>query len=1225
MSIFLILLCWAQGGQAEDSSSGTGGSNDGPIDYPEIYGSEWFNSTLPTYVTRPETGAPQPTKVQVRISRDIEIPAGQDSVINLHVAEIIVDFDQNLFVDDLLTREPIDVFTDQVVSKVDSQPKSSLYSKDLIQIVCGERVIRPVFALYGTSSSNGGGPDMNGTYVSGPVTSPFSSFLMSMTGSSIKEPSIPNRFTTLVLLKFGELVNDIDFSQCQLKFNNPNSPFLPTPQASTLQKRFVNIPHFIVNKQGTPLPPIQLTRGTDPVCVYSEFKHFFDTAMDVINKFQSRDLSFDDLGKISMVFQGLQSNVAYISCRNQLKALFTTKTGSMNVMTGTNCEYGHDDPSWATDPCCNQAVAQYQCCAPKIKAVPFTMVNTFNSATLNTCQSPDKVQALILSTMEQLRIQKLQASSNNIVQTGYTLYTDFFQTCNDQVYNQKCLTNSQCLSGSCSTQQGKCFIPWGNETSILLQCYLNQMKPELFFQIKSDLNLPFSNNVTEADVRLIKKGIEDKLSDFDCVGPSAYQLQANKQCTWGRGSNGYSEQVCIAADQSKCLSRKICNVKPFGDTTQEECDGIKNIYPNYCARCDQGFCYGVSRPSKCQVMSFPSISEENCEIVGGTFVSNEFNWGSQTECVFPMATTIEQCFIGDFCTVNDCQTFAYTSDTNEANCIGRNTFEPDATTFNWYDPKSICYVQYSGISNDYVNGLISSAQNDEFQINIGKNFQPGYLDTPEACADGFCDNYQVQTTDPTTCTNSGYCNRGCSKCISGNYDTKSQSGCVIQTNQTQCTTWSGSYESDTCVIQGSSATECASKDGRFATCNDYDQNQCGSDDLTSFMECKWSNYGNCENQNECTTNGECDDYEFQSKCEWDGICTEETNGVCLFDFEYDSNGYKSCPQQQTQWSRIGCINQNLQKTGCLEQSGVWKTRARSKEQCSAHGQMCFEKRNWMYSDKNATECIKCGGNKGDVYTWNSGIWSRGKMMSGKWSAVNYASENQYIKLVSNQRLQTAFTNSIAKIIGVQVLNSYRQSFLVPLLGIKQLSCLCNTKEDCFTDAAPVPQKQCRADPGVANDCSVTLPGSSADSSKVDIGLLPASQFANDGSTTVRSKLNKRITASSYSVIKFSGATVGQIIGDGKSFTFDKVVSSFIGCLDINQQIPQDTQYGVYDASIVLPSGKLSSPLKVEMTANGLQICGTFSQQGTYFPVLRVSADLFAKLEDPSSTSAKGIS
>eukprot|EP00835_Amoeboradix_gromovi_P001287 NODE_56_length_25944_cov_0.235287.p1 type:complete len:1283 gc:universal NODE_56_length_25944_cov_0.235287:12495-8647(-) len=1212
MFAILGLLCWTNILRQNvklnlwnnsDLHSATGGSSveSKQSQFPE---NEWYNGSLPdSYAERSEINGPVAVKVEVRISKNIDVSSGQGMLID--VAEIIIDFDQNLFIDDLINSQPIDIFT-EILGDGNMQPKSLMYSKNIVHLVCGEKTFFP--NTYDTLQNNDG-PNMDGIYVSGSVTSPFSSFFLAMNQNAIKEPSIPNRFTSLLVLKFNGEENVVDFSACKMRFNNPNSPF---NLIQNLQPRYVNLQHFVVNKDGTPITKdVDLVAGSQPLCSSTDFDRYYNLVLEVMEKFDSLELTQYDFSRISSIFRGLTFNVAYTSCVNFVGNLYTQKDEVLEVMTGASCQYNIGAPEYKSDPCCSQEASLTQCCAPKMRSVLFPVIGQIKEDLLSQCQYPEKVESLIISTLESLRQQKIQESSAD-PGAAFELYTAFFQSCSDKVYNQDCLTNSQCMSGYCSDQNRKCMVPWGQDSALLLQCYLKEMKPELFYQLKSDLKLPFSSSANENDLESIKRSIELKLSDFDCVGNTAWQSQGGKQCSWQKNQDGYYEQICIPANEEKCLAKKICNIKAYQETTEQQCNAIKEREPSFCARCDSGYCYNVGYPSKCQAWT---QSEPVCSSGGGYFQTYTYSWGNYSECTFPNAKTSDQCYSGKYCTSGNCNTFAYTSDTDPDICNERNQYrDPNNDTAPWFYwgqalNDSYCGVYYSLNVSNYNEAYLEYSIKDGFNLALGRNYQNGYLDSSDTCSSGFCDNRRIFTNNSTECEDSGYCSRGCSKCLSSNWDAQKQSACLINSNHTTCLSLSGDFQNGTCILHGSTTAACDINNGTFATCSSYSHDNCGKDDRTSFMSCEWNPWADCATDEECKESGECDDYEYQADCEWNNSCTFENDGVCVTEFDYQ-NGYRSCPQNSS-WSKLGCINKSTSRSDC---NGTWKTRAKSSIECAAHGQGCFEKKNWFYSHKNSTECSKCNSNLENLYKWYPGFWKFGQIMAGNWKDVEYASENKFIEVISQERLKSAVENSAYVIVGSKLLNDIKQSLLVPLLAIKQIACSCTTNSNCFSNITIVPQKSCRADPGLASQCDVTLPPYFNSSIKVSIGLLSAGQYSSSNYVRSRFRLSKRLPASNYAVVRLGGATVGQLVGDGKSFSFESPVDSFVGCLDINQQIVLDARYTVYDAVFVLPNNTLGPPLHSTMILNGLQICGTFQSAGTYFPILRLINDQTENLQ-----------
>eukprot|EP00834_Sanchytrium_tribonematis_P003117 NODE_112_length_18534_cov_1.163656.p1 type:complete len:1296 gc:universal NODE_112_length_18534_cov_1.163656:18410-14523(-) len=1227
-------------------NSGNTGSSNGPNYFQpspqDMYKDDWYNQTAPVISNRPTTNAPVSQHVEVRVSRGLSIGGGDSGGMTIDVAEIIIDFDQELFIDDFLNRVSIDLMSEQEIysayGQTSSTPKSVLYSKNLLKLQCGDKTWYP--NTYDSPQANG--PDFSTVYVTASVTSPFSTFLMAMNGVPLQEPTIKNRVAILMPLQVNyppEMIQKMganappkmpepDFASCQVIFNSPNSQFTaPPPQQQSssprVSKRWVNLQHFLTNSLGVPIvAPVQLTAGKEPQCTYDDLLVFYNMATNIIDTFSKKDLNMQDFNQIPSIFNGLQSNIAYNACMKKAQSLFIPEQDKMQITVGAYCQLSYDDPEFQKDPCCNQQLPL--CCAPRSQFVSYMAVKQFNDQNMASCSDKDKVQGLIYSVLESMRKLQSQSQSNNI-QSEYTKYTDFFNTCQDKVYNTQCKTNADCLSGYC-TDQKMCMVPWGQDTGLLLSCYLDNMPSNLFYQIKSDLSLPFSNNVTDKDLQLIKTSINDQLSEYDCVGNTAWQSGGNKQCSWQPDSSGYYKETCQPANQEKCLAHKQCNAQPWQDTTQQQCNTIAKKQPNICSRCeggDNGWCYPISRPSSCQIYVGDDV--EGCTLSGGSVTVYNYTYSTWTSCDFPDAKTELQC-LGNLGGKGYYGTFAYTSD-NQTACDTRMQTryqQNDASLpyfyFNTFaGEKGLCMVYYGDIMDysKYTSNIIKRAQRDGFNYYVQKQFTPGYLDNEADCKNGYCDNWNVQTTNKTECEASGYCNRGCKKCqSSANYN--QQSACLISANSTVCDSQNGNlYNSNQCVLSVSEDV-CARQQGKMITCDTLSEDKCNANGIYTTLKCYWNQWTNCENQDSCESTGECSDYEFTPQCQWNGnSCTEETNGVCLMPFQYMNNGTNQyCPQNQG-WSQLGCIDQQSTKSQC---TGKWKQRAKNAQECAAHGSGCYERNRYGFSKKGVEECQKCHGEMKSFYSWYGGVWKKGQMKPGKYEPTQLKSDNQWLKVVSRDRLQQTIQNSVGAIIGKELINTYKQSFLVPLGAIKQVACSCansGSTANCF-DATVIPQKSCRADPGQTNGCDVQLPSSQDSSVGVDIGLVSSGSFSQQ-SPSNKFRLSKRLTSSSYAVIKSNGQTVGQLIGDGKSFSFDKPVSAFTGCLDVSPTIPQDGKYTVYDA-VKLNNNQLSAPLNIKMTFNGLQICGDFTQTGTYFPIIKLTSGSNQLVDTPASST-----
>jgi len=247
--------------------------------------------------------------------------------------------------------------------------------------------------------------------------------------------------------------------------------------------------------------------------------------------------------------------------------------------------------------------------------------------------------------------------------------------------------------------------------------------------------------------------------------------------------------------------------------------------------------------------------------------------------------------------------------------------------------------------------------------------------------------------------------------------------------------------------------------------------------------------------------------------------------------------------------------------------------------------------------------------------------------------------NKWAPTLDYRRLQESLNTAISSIVGRTLMNDLNTRFngLLPLLELAACDCAGIGGPNCFT-AKSAPVAQCRSDPGKKSDCAGvqinanTFPANGKSGDIVVTKTLAGTLSSQgQGSSSIGPNIMGALSdnhlfvvgnSANYAIVKNShGAVVGQLIGDGYSFTSTVANSgTFRLCLEQLSTIDQDTaSYGVLDFATGTDAAHVGLPLSLTVTQQGTQSCADVTGPGYYFPILRKAS--YQTIYPPSSTGS----
>lgn len=382
----------------------------------------------------------------------------------------------------------------------------------------------------------------------------------------------------------------------------------------------------------------------------------------------------------------------------------------------------------------------------------------------------------------------------------------------------------------------------------------------------------------------------------------------------------------------------------------------------------------------------------------------------------------------------------------------------------------------------------------------------------------------------------------------------------------------------------------------------------------------FSTYDSCDNEAECQSAGQCNDWEFS---DWTRDMEGSPNrGVCVVQMSDDNEGkFANCNGASLRYTRdmTKCINTTItDQTECEEAGHEWNRKAFTQQQCEAHGTGCREPRHGGLTAKNESVCAECGGMSQFQYIWTPGNWRSGTWKPTNWLPRAYSPVNSIKPSLDDFKLEMLMRKAIGRIIGREMANRYAVTFNFTLNLISKAACDCtgNTGRDgCFNGEET--RAICVANPGTAAACGDVSLSSDTSNGQVAFGIVQTStnpsQFVREGNNNnapTRRRLGRRtantiVDVSDYDVVVLGGYIVGRLLGNGVGISMDVAPSgAFSVCVTIDDTLLVGlNETWVYDFGQIIDN--LVEPLNFTLELTGDQLCANVTELGTYFPIARV--------------------
>ncbi|XXQ39835.1 Uncharacterized protein PBTT_10317 [Plasmodiophora brassicae] len=1046
-------------------------------------------------------------------------------------------------------------------------------------------------------------------------------------------------------------------------------PGPPFPQIEAALRPVTKTVQFfggmLTGKSGAPVPA-SITVGGEyvPQCDVAGVKAFqnvFSHAQALTAQLLSNPSASSDLSFLQYAI-GARDTVQ--SCRKIINSFFATTQKKVTIPGANYCAFEYGSSQFATSPCCNQSLANSQCCVPATVQASVTTLNNVSLPTIQAqCATPGKVQLAILGYMASYNQISQKPLDYNALFNSWFAFTG---QCQSLIYNQQCTKDSDCVySGSCDTTNSKtCKVPWGTDYLLVLQCYYDRMAPDLKTTLNVAWRLDPSNAATykQAFIGMLNSTLVTE----DCFGQGdSYQWHSQ-----------YNNGCMRPGNKTGCLLKKNCNYD-FSVTSQAQCLGTTPVdkSSSFCGQCSSPTnCWKQSQPSYCQATFYQT--QQACTARNLTWYNPWSQCANcQGFCVDTNKTTQATCTPPSICGTQNpwacgsmmCVATNVTQQACQNAWQTRKTFSGDSNSYqlywmNWMnDGKGLCgFNQQWGsqvpLTQAFCSSFAPAVGNATIRLFEGYNWNAGQYNTPESCAAGQCNWQDPQGLEwggnlsPQQCVQKQFCTMPCPRCFAQRTNGAGNNVCYVPGNafnQTACLSLNGQWQSSVvggnarCLIGDGSVTQpaCLSTGTKYnvkvawASCSQLPTNDttCSATgalgEIAPYLNCQFQPWAPCPDKASCQAiAGQCNDWDRQ---QWNN--GRQSFGTCYLKIPPDVNGNVQCqsrkspanPSTMLNWGSLPgtCSDPSLTNgTQCARYGGLWRDKAFTKAACLAD-QACHPQGNEWTNNMDAANCAACNSVMGPIYRWSPGQWVNASMVPFQWKAKQWVNANMWGLQVANQNMQTLFMAAASVL---QAQQSYNQ--LVGTYGFlsnffDQVACDCTpggAARNCFgTLPPPVPQAQLVLAPGMTSQtqstgCKLIVSVASSNATSKHRRRLLAAGGGNTvqvtvGVTTAASLAVMVNGVASYAVVRASstnGAVVGQLLGDGSAISGLAQVSSATITLNFNVLINRTSAYTVAWIGALVNNAFVVPVTGIAVNASSGSVTTVdLKADGTYFPVL----------------------
>ena len=268
---------------------------------------------------------------------------------------------------------------------------------------------------------------------------------------------------------------------------------------------------------------------------------------------------------------------------------------------------------------------------------------------------------------------------------------------------------------------------WGEESSALIACYLDQMPQEVKVELKAMWNMSATYPDVDSEKAAFIKAFQDNLYIDDCVGPMSQQFRSRRE--FKQRPDGIWEGIKKDGDQAGCLAEKRCTYRPWENKDETQCLSTVSESDSFCGQCFGVDCNDFTNMPKCNFYGINSQSD--CQQANGTWSDTPKHGASR--CTLAGATSHSACMVGTACAStgrNDCgQNECFKNITQTAcNALGGGYF---------FDGKSqVCKRSANSKATCEAGG-------SGFTWSFGRFFNDGQYHTKELCDVGRCDSTSI--------------------------------------------------------------------------------------------------------------------------------------------------------------------------------------------------------------------------------------------------------------------------------------------------------------------------------------------------------------------------------------------------------------------------------------------------------------------------------------------------
>eukprot|EP01113_Clastostelium_recurvatum_P007148 TRINITY_DN1330_c0_g1_i2.p1 TRINITY_DN1330_c0_g1~~TRINITY_DN1330_c0_g1_i2.p1 ORF type:complete len:1821 (-),score=373.82 TRINITY_DN1330_c0_g1_i2:55-5484(-) len=905
--------------------------------------------------------------------------------------------------------------------------------------------------------------------------------------------------------------------------------------------------------------------------------------------------------------------------------------------------------AWGTDPCCNDTLAFYTCCAPRKMNVNINLVNGLAKQTSGytyqaMCKHPQQALPVLLDFLDSTNtgqdpLSGCETSAQSIAnREEYDSYFAFIEECNVRVWGAgqtlpQCSSDAECYT-KCDVYSGQCKAPLPDPDVYMVRCHMEKMAPEVERYLRVMWNIS-----TNASRDQFASEYTKRLRTDNCVGSFASYF------TWANDPET-GKIVWQNSNRDDCLSVQACNYDARLQQSSAQCSAAEGI----CASCQGDLCLPRYYPPMCFMVS---PTQDHCEAHGGVWNPDMRGY----ECTLPQFTSLESCLDPSVCPdptlevrVRPSSTYAscagptcYTRRT-QTNCttIGASSCSNKPAIVHRWDRT---YRRGSGLCLEVAptEAMCTGAGGEWWP---GRGWVPGRFLEKEECEAGVCLAGNVQlvgkSPDPVECANHMYCDGSIKACQS----TTNTSYCHgSATTSCGCASEGGYFDrlSSLCLHSFFTRDRCEKANRTWVECGDLSLDECtlceGNDAScrTPYrnMQCSRAYGAKANTQKACHASGTCSDFNdiynyLHPLCQnafsqfLDPICL----GACVGEFSVSPSGSPYCPPYLVERA-IGCVNYTaLSPHECAQVPGAtWMTAAWTEDQCLAR-KRCYQKDSLISTNKQIEECTACSGEMRSVYKWRPSRWVYGQPYPLQWLRANFSSVNKWQPTLDFNLLQQAVGQAITYQFALARQTEAMCSFNPQVQAFRLLSCDCTNDPDapsqCYSgDTSEVSvgvQRFCNGLSGWARSGAVTLSvGSDAvplldQCLTISVLEVAATQFATS------SQFLQAVQVTSQNpyarVVNSYGVAVGQLVGNGAKLilvgkTQDVHLSSPMKiCIRSRSDIAVSSDYNVMDFATSNDDYSQWTPLNINVEEDELgNMCGNLSvlpSQSVVWPIKRVS-------------------